>query len=514
MRFPILFILVATVLSGCVSPAPSGPPNVLLVSLDTVRADHLSVYGYPRSTTPNLERLARRGTVFNRAFSPANESAWSHGALFTGRYASEVARPDYETYAIPEEATLLPEILRLYGYRTGAFIAGGHVGEGFGFRQGWDSFQDFVGYASFFETLPPARTFLKEAPSGKPWFLFVHSYDAHRPYIKAGPWNHLFTGGPGSPLAEEVVLNPTVSEQLAGEWFFADAIPNRFVHPAGDAIVALSTYRNLAERWKARDGIQVLPEEVAHIKGHYDGCLAYMDYQLGRFLGWMDAGGFLKNTVVLIVSDHGEDLLDHGFMNHRTALTDSCTRVPLLAFGPGFPGGSRQDALVDLLDVVPTILQAASARTPAGLPGRPLQKVASGLIGSPTAVYSEGVMDMISVRTETFRLVFEGPPLYTEGYTRVLSEAPLSPSRFSLYDLRSDPSEHQDLLESSSPEALAQGEALRKLLVDWRLSLKTGQHGISPESVDPEVARQLRVHGYWESREGDPSPESPRKEAP
>ncbi len=500
--------MILALLLACASEGtrPAGAPNILVVSLDTVRADRLSVYGAPRDTTPNLARLAAGGVVFEHAFASGNESAYSHASLFTGRYASEVGKPVYETYGVPEDATLVPEVLRLYGYRTAAFVAGGHVSEGFGFDQGYDWFRSEVGFASFWDTAPRALDWLTTQPEDdKPWFLFLHSYDAHRPYMKPGPWNHLYAKAPGGPIAEKITAVSNLSELVVDGEYFPELEPSYFRHPSGEMIMSTDTYAMVRAQQAERDGLAVTDADRQHVQDHYDGSIAYADLLLGAFLAEAEDRGLLENTVIVVFSDHGEDLLDHGYMNHRTGLYDTCTRVPTIVTGPGFPAGARVPGLVDTLDIAPTILALAGATPPAGLRGRDLRAVAAGTVPAAEAVFAEGVMDMVSVRTDTHRLVYREAPLDDEAYVEKLAAAPIDRAHFQLFDLVADPGEQRDLLADGAA-APAVASELRDRLVAWRRSLGRGTHVLPQDEVDPDVAAELRKHGYWEATASEGAP--------
>lgn len=480
-------------------------PNILLVSFDTVRADRLSMYGGPNDTTPNLARLADEGVVFERAFSQGNESAYSHATLFTGRYPSEIAAPVYETYAVPEDAEMLPEILKIYGYRTAGFIAGGHVSEGFGFAQGYDQFSSEVGFASFYDTAPKAVDWLAEQDGDAPWFVFLHSYDAHRPYTKPGGWNHLFTSTPGTTVAEQLSALSNLSELVVDGHYFPEIEPTYFRHPSGEMILDPSTYDRTRARLKDTDGITVTDVDREHIQDHYDGSIAYADLLLGEFLAKAEDMGALDNTVVIVLSDHGEDLLDHGYMNHRTGLFESCIHVPTIISGPGFSSGTRVSGMIDARDIASTVLALAGATPPSGLTGRDLRAVAVGSAPPLAAVFSEGVMDMVSVRTETHKLVYHHAPLAVAGYADTLASAPLDAEHFSLFDLRTDPSEKVDVVATQPDVA----KALRDQLVAWRRGLRSGTYELPQEQVDPAMADQMRKHGYWEATSNETLPAAP-----
>jgi arylsulfatase A-like enzyme len=479
--------------------APNGPPNILLISLDTVRADHTTPYGASNDTTPVLATLAEQGALFTHAFSNGNESAYSHASLFTGRYPSELAAPVYQTYGLPPLATTTAEALHAYGYATAAFSAGGHVTADFGFDQGWDHFSAEEGFGSLQLTAPRVSRWIRSADPERPWFAFLHAYDAHRPYVHGGVWDHLFAVGPGSRLAEALCSNSCLSEMVLGDALLPELVPEWFTHSGDQRIMDTAVYDRLAAAPADATRVAVTAADRAHIKAHYDGGLRYMDSLLGATLAELQGLGRLENTVVIVVSDHGEDLLDHGYMNHRTGLYDSCTRVPLVIWGPGFEGLGAIDGLVDARDVAATVLALAEARAPSGSGGRDLRAVAAGQ-GLVDVVFAEGVMDMVAARSATHRLVYLGD-LADPDHASKLAGAALDGPGFRLYDLTTDPGEQVDV-HIAQPEVTAE---LRDALVVWRQGLRTGEFEVPTRAVDPAVVRSLKQHGYWQ----DPAEENP-----
>ncbi|MDP6933370.1 MAG: sulfatase-like hydrolase/transferase, partial [Myxococcota bacterium] len=446
--------------------------------------------------------------------SASNESAFSHAALFTGLFPSEVALPRYEEFAIPETATTVGGILQNYGYSTAAFMAGGHVSEHFGFDNGFQSFRAEKGFASFWDTTPRALEWLDSQESGDPWMLVVHGYDAHRPYILPEPFYDMFVKQKGSELAEQLIRSGEDSERVYKRRFYPDAPIDWFLHVSGNRIPDPRSYERL--RFTADSihrGLELTDQDVQYLQAHYDSMVAYADLQVGLFLAAAERSGYLDNTLVIVTSDHGEDLLDHEFVNHRTALTDSCVRVPLVVAGPGFPVGTRIESLAHATDIVPTVLKAAGATALAASRGIPLQELAAGTASDRSEVYFEGVMDMLAVRTESRKLVWYGSELESPQLTLQLSKAPLRAETFDLFDLENDPGEQTDLLEAGTPEVLAQAEALRSRLVDWRTTMAAGTHHQSLEDLDPDVRKEMREHGYWELGENEKQGGDPATEA-
>ena len=476
-------------------PERAGPPNILVVGMDTTRADHLSPYGYKRDTTPHLNALAKRGVVFERAYANSNESLYSHTNLWTGRYASEVARPVYQTFFIPDKATTLAEVLSIYGYDTGGFVAGGHLDADFGHSQGFRTYEAQVGFGSFWSTVPQALEWIDGRAADTPWMAFVHGYDAHAPYQTSAPFGHRYYSGKDTHPFDKLMKDPMLPERIYKRAYY----PGHsvfFQHPKGFKILSLETYTQVADK-PGKQEIPLSTDDVAHMHAHYDGCLAYADLQVGLLIAAIEERGLLENTLVLVIGDHGEDLLDHEYVNHRTGLYDSIIHVPMIAVGPGFEAGQRVQGMVEALDFLPTLLRTAGAQRPAMSRGRALQDVASGAAPALHAVFSEGVMDMLSVRTETHKLIARGFTLAMPDLPGALSKAPLTSAHFAMYDLRTDPGEKNDLLKAPSLATQATGEKLRTQLVAWRTDLKIGAAQQSPSKVDWAVAEELRRHGYW-----------------
>ena len=313
---------------------PPAAPNILLVSMDTVRFDRTSL-GVDRDTSPNLAALAAAGVSFSQAYAVGNESLYSHAALFTGLYPSEVAVPDYGSFALPRTGpATLAEVLTAYGYRTAAFTGGGHVVEGFGFDRGFGRFEAGGGedeFASFYDSVPPAVAWMREQGDA-PWFCFVHGYDAHSPYVQRGPMRHPWGSSGATARVERLLANPLAVEQLRFDTWFVDRTPQDFTHASGRRVLSTDFYRLPAVPGPEERVERLTSEERRHVQDHYDSGVANGDLWLGQLLAHVD----LDRTLVIVVADHGEDLLDHGWMNHRAGLWDSTLHVPLVVAGPGF----------------------------------------------------------------------------------------------------------------------------------------------------------------------------------
>ncbi len=456
-------MLIAALL-GC-APADPGPPNLLLITLDTVRADHVGAFGGVEGVTPNLDALARAGVAFDAAVSPANESALAHAALLTGRWPSAVASAPYADYVVPPAAELVSERLRAAGYRTAAFVGGGHVDERFGFQQGWDAWGAERGFGSFGGTVPRALAWLDEQDGAAPWFLWVHGYDAHLPYRAPGPWD-VAGAAPGD--AATFATDPVAAERIVGGRYDATAPVPWFTHVSGEQVLGLDAVTG---------GRPVTDAERAWLQARYDTTLGYLDAQVGRLLA---AVAGRDDVLVVAVGDHGEDLLDHGFVNHRHGLHESCIRVPLIVAGPGFAPG-RHAAPVGTRDVYATLLAAAGVTRAPTIDAVPLQRRVAGL-AADEAVFSEGVAGELAVREGRWKRIRHG----------VDRADPESIGTFgALYDLEVDPDERTEVA-ALHPEAAA---ALDAALLRWRRGIVPGRAPAEP--IPPWAREELRARGYW-----------------
>lgn len=312
---------VLATLALCAPTAPAAQPalrpNVVLVTLDTTRADRIGAYGYALAETPALDRLAREGVRFDDATSQSPLTAPAHAALLTGQYPGRLGIRNNASSPVPDSAVTLAESLRGAGYRTGAFIGAFVVDRAYGFAQGFDVFDAaFAGFRHDIkgqvqrpakEVVDPALAFIAAAPANAPFFAWIHLYDAHTPYDPPPPYNVKFAKRP------------------------------------------------------------------------YDGEIAYADAQLGRIVSALRASGALDRTIVVVVGDHGEALGDHGEDDHGIFLYEAVTRVPWIVRLPnGERAGSVVAEQVRQVDLTPTVLDLAGARVNARTDGESVAALIRG----------------------------------------------------------------------------------------------------------------------------------------
>ncbi len=498
LRSPFPGALAVLLAAPAASAQPERGPNIVVISIDGMRADRAGYEGYGLPTTPNLDAFAAGGVRFPNSWSEANESLLSHAALLSGRYASEIASPDYLTYLIPEEELLLSEAMQAVGYQTAAFIGGGHIRESFGFNQGYDRyFESGDHFGSFFDSVPAALSWLEERGDERPFYLFLHGYDLHRPYIHNGLFYHPYDPGVRSPM-DRTFTRRNTTEQVYKGVIYAEFNLSLRNHTNGLVILNPDDYTRLVtfvdEEHDPELVYTLSEEDLAHVDRHYDASVLQADAYVGLFLEGLQQQGLWEDTIVIVTSDHGEDMQDHGFYNHRTLIFDSTTRVPFVIGGGAVPpevrGAVRLD-LVSAVDLVPTVMDLAGSVAPAAARGRSLAPALRGEEPEPVSVtFQEGVLGQLGARTERWRLNFHAGLLTDPASLETLVTAPIDGGAFQLYDTFLDPDEQEDVLSAHAEVA----EALRAALVRWRRDLAVGT---ASRPLTPEQQRMLQEHGYW-----------------
>ena len=475
--------LLAISLTGCGERPAEGPatPNIVLISMDTLRADHLGAYGDTRGLTPNLDAFAQRAVVFERAWSQSNATTPSHASMFAGRYPSELGVTAIDKKP-RTDLPVLPEILGVYGYHTGSAVAGLQISTAYGLERGfdWHSAPQQVG--SFYHTAPAALAWLDSLQDDAPFFLFLHGYDVHDRYLKPGPWGQAWMDPDYSGPATDIVRSPLGVLQLADGWLFAPAkTPVWGLH--GRPRVWDARFRTTIDRWIDAHPNEARPFEdrdLAQIRGAYAGAVCWMDAMLGSFFDQLDQRGLLDDSLVVLVSDHGEMLGEHGYVNHSIGMYDEELRVPLIVHFPADEhAGRRVGSQVALLDVLPTLLQVVGAPPPAGIHGLALQDLLAAPEPRERLIFSEGVHNIMSVRSSEHRLTFSGIELRAPWLVPVLSTADLDGPAF-------------DEASTSDPTARAE---LRRALVSWRQDLVLDN--VDTPTIDQAARDQLQREGYW-----------------
>jgi arylsulfatase len=426
--------------------------SVLLLILDAAGARHFSCYGYERPTTPEIDRLAAEGVLFEQAYTTAAYTRSAMASLWTSRYHDQHHAGLRYDAALPDGSPTLARLLARHGIRTAGFVGNPSAGRPFGLDQGFAEFQAVYGRAavggpaSRADALREAATaWLAERRAGGRFFAYLHFREPHSPFDPPPPFDTRF--GPDAPLAREA---------RSGAWTRA-----------------------------VNDGRrEVTREELDHLVRLYDGNLAWVDSQLGALRRALEALGLWESLVVIVSADHGEAFQEHGFIGHNKQLYQETARIPLVVRFPKGkgPAGARVRELVDLVDLAPTIADVFGvATTAAGQPdpgylGRSLLAVASGAPGKPGTL----------ARTAHE----EGLYAVTDGRFKLIHS--IGSGRDELYDLEADPGETRDL----AGERRVHVDYYRQALHRWLMSVAPGRPAGAPRALSPEELESLRALGY------------------
>jgi len=311
-----------------IEPKPTSQPNVILLVIETLRRDHLSLHGYARKTSPFLQRLAEEGITFENAYSQSSWTRPSVASILTGLYPSAHRAIDAMD-TLDDSFVLLPEILRECGYRNAAFCTGKVMSDPiFNYDQGFDLFVD-KGKALFDELVGDTFAWI-DANEHQSFFVYIHSFDPHGPYVAPGHFTEIFDRDYSGQLKDEANLRPGVLRKM----------------------------KSLSSR------------DREYIRARYDAEILYTDVVCERLVGGLKDRGLWDNTILIITSDHGEELGEHGSWGHALGLFPEQLRVPLVVVLPGGKhAGARIEGLASGIDVMPTILAAVGLPVPGGLPG-------------------------------------------------------------------------------------------------------------------------------------------------
>jgi len=442
-------------------------PSVILIVIDTLRADYLGTYGFDGPISPTLDELAEESVLFESCSSQAPWTTPSIAAMMTSLYPEahgvRLAPDDPRdlrswrkrwTRAIPDSTTTLAESLRDRGYRTAAFIANSFLARGLGFEQGFDTFDESAAVNRDRDSsmlLHAGLRWLRSMEStGDPTFLYLHLMDAHGPYTAPETDFQAVRGSAGLGAAE--ILPPR-------------------------GLRRIQAYLR-TPRWAGnRDH-----NELRVWRGRYAAGVHAADRRLGRFIKALRDEGLWDSQFVVVTSDHGEELFDHGGWDHGYNLHEHQLHVPLIIRLPkGHLGGTRVADLVRLVDLMPTLLDLSGADVPLGMIGLDLLPLAARLEGEDTRrlAFATSVKDHLS-KTSIF-----------DGRFKLISD--LTKRQFRLYDIAADPEERTNLATAEPGIVERLSERLREEI--GRVApgeSTTGEVGKIPQ----EQLDRLRELGY------------------
>lgn len=489
-------------------------PNIIILLIDTLRADHLSCYGHSRRTSPHIDAIAERGHVFERVVSPAPWTPPSHASLFTGTYPSRHG-VDRSHLILDSSLTPLPEVLRRHGYRTYGVSSNYWLSRETCFDRGFDEFVHSWQLVQSGGTNKPlqrqqqrqdlqlasvaAETGIKAKIGNAINEAFEkatqrlrrshHSYDD-------GAWrvNHFVRR-----------WIPRWQREQAPFFAFLHYMEPHIRYAAPRSYHTMHVRKGTAEErvrrlnqdpWRFLTGSSPMDEEDFDILSSlYDGEVSYVDYRIGQLYEMLRSSGLLDNTALFLTSDHGENLGEHQLMDHCYCLYETLLRVPLIAhYGSVFESGGRSDRQVQTHDLFPTILDLAGV----GADPARSQVQSTSLLDSPTdrVAFSEYLEPQPPLPVLRQRYPgFEGKQFdralrtaQTSGHKYVWA----SDGRDELYDLKADPAETTNLIEKQPEKA----KELYGALESWLASFQHSAQDQETVELDESTIKKLEQLGY------------------
>jgi arylsulfatase A-like enzyme len=509
--FARLALVVACASIACRNPPePAAPkPNVLLVTIETLRADHVGSHAYGRNTTPNLDRLAREGARFENAVAQAPFTLPSIASLMTGMTPPRHGVRNHPA-VLADSIETLAERFQMAGYQTAAMTRHTWLRNKSGLDQGFSEYHNnkFSAGLDARSLSLAASDWLAARDPARPFFLWLHFLDPHLPYTPSYPYSVLYHDAYGQePQAKHLRAMaaaavdrenyvPTPYADLAGGPYY-DLVLRHY--PENRILLDLAFWR------RSRGSIFFNKDlysryEVSQIVDLYDGAILYTDDNLGRILQKVSELGLADSTIVAVTGDHGEALGEHGLsFTHDFTLYDEVLRVPLVIRGPGVVPGAEIAQQVRLMDVAPTLLEMAGVAPLSGVEARSL----APLLRGGSLPYLTAFAESAPARTQ----FPEQDKIYLPGIRgkwrmvrtdrwKLIQIPRAEGDLFELYDLVDDPGETKNLFADLAGEAAK----LQPLLEAWIAgdplhdSESTGEEGV--EELDPSALEQLKTLGY------------------
>lgn len=461
-------------------------PNIVLISIDTLRADRLGCYGGPAGISPHIDAFCGESVQFLRASSQAPSTTGSHMSLFTGllpavhRVTNWVLREDlakrFDLAPLAAGIPTLAQYLRENGYRTVGLHGGGHVAPFFGFDRGFDLYSDaIIDWGKFYSSRAQQGGLLSRLrtarASKRPYFLFLHHYLCHEPYLAAPAWvrqRFLPDPEPGLPLDWDGVM--------PGRGLF-----DKKALPAAAADNPKPYTRYYETFWKKIDDGN--PRHRRHVRALYDSGVHYADMVLGRIVELLKREGMYDQALIVVLSDHGEEFWEHGGIVHRNLFKETL-HVPLLVRFPGGEfGGRRVKSPVGQFDLMPTILEYLRIKPRLRLQARSLLPLVRAEKEPPRRVIS------FSDGADSLRF-HEGPFVYSDqAVEKRWGER--------LYNFYFDPLEKRNII-AGSPALQARMRALAAGIMREQLGLRARIHAgpAKGSAISPALRKQLETLGY------------------
>jgi len=419
--------------------------SIVLITIDTLRADHMSCYGYPRTTTPNIDRIARQGVVFTRATATAPWTAPSMASIMTGLYPVSHGVKNglfkygkvYNQEILHERYSTLAEVLRAGGYTTFGAVANIHMTKDLGFAQGFD-FYYCTGFDDAAKLNRVVMSWKNKLKNCRKFFLWVHYFDPHDPYNSRKPWIDDYTRGlstPGRDLSSQYVEN------------LLKIVPD----------------------------LQENKNDMDYLVGLYDSEINFVDYHIGRLIQALDLDA---DTMMVISSDHGEEFLDHGLFGHGHTLYHELLHVPLILKYPHSSryAGKSVDQLVSIMDIMPTIMHFAQTPPVDGMQGK-------NLFNIPQDAPENVARDYLLSEHFVLKALYDTRWKYIYHFCE---------NEGQLYDVGEDPGELDNRLQQQ-PEKAA---SLQENLFTWFARSPKATSITKTVTFSQDIEDQLKALGY------------------
>jgi len=457
VRAAFLPILIAALASHAEAEAVAcNGCNVVLISIDTLRADALGIYGNRRNTTPAIDEFARSGTLYQRAYSTSPKTASSHMSMFTGlppavHKVCNAGQGGSQCAGLSAGIRTLAEVLKEQGYLTVGMTHGGNVAGALGFARGFDRYEEGIS-----QSIERATAFLRSPESGKRFFLFVHNYQMHDPYLVDAPYDTLFV----RPYSGRIVANTTRFLALLGRG------EDRWTHQH-------EIYWNRVDEHS--------PVDTFHLRAVYDGLARHLDVRMKPLLSALSERS--GDTIVIFTSDHGEEFREHGKYLHDQ-LYEEVLRVPLIVKIPRATSGTNVAGPVSLLHLAGTVTQSLGLSGPAQFDQPKAWNAADPRPDGLEAEFLE--KSTVSFLQGDQKLIVYGEAAQT-----------LKPGRCERFNLKQDPSEKRNL-GCETPDGVAIFNAWTKQRATYDELEK--QYSSTPPPAQPSVSedtlKQLKSLGY------------------
>lgn len=414
--------------------------NIILIGIDSLRPDHTTMFGYKRTTTPHLQEFAEQACVFKRCHSVAPWTLPSFMSMLTGLYPSvsgfinkwtPVDAKHMVESRLKDEVTTLPQVLVGQGYEAAAFTGDAGVSSRYGFGRAMSTYLDDLHFGAMDHSMPACLEWLKSRPQDKPFFLFLHGYDCHGQFDPPGGYKRRFV------------------DKYEGRLKGGKVEQGRFREAS--LRVALNPENRGEPKVVGMDA-----KDAEFYRALYDEKIYDVDERVNNFLEQLKSMGLYDKSIVIIVSDHGEEFLDHGGIDHGQSLYQELTHVLLMIHFPGQKQGAAFYDLVNVFDALPTALEAAQVQIPHAINAHSLVPIMRGGQIERPYLFAESDYRLFvhkrSVRNERYKFIYN-----------------LVSGKRELYDLPADPHEQSNLVDREPRLAYE----MEQRLLEWLRGMHT-----------------------------------------